>query len=143
MSSQRHLHRHGQRQQHPGGRLREQHADGQRLRQQHRHRRPGISTINGGTGYNLLIGGYTAYDAVFADLESILSIWKTVNSATKYAQAISKLTASSYAYSLSAATVHGNANDTINAGTHALDWYFVALASEITGEKTGETVTLC
>jgi hypothetical protein len=24
---------------------------------------------------NLLIGGYTAYDGVYADLESILSVW--------------------------------------------------------------------
>ena len=103
----------------------------------------GTSTLSGGTGYNLLIGGSTAYDAVYADLQSIMSIWKTVTSATKYAQAISKLTASSYAYSLSAATVHGDANDTINAGTHALDWYFVSLASEITGENGGETVTVC
>jgi hypothetical protein len=34
----------------------------------------GTSTISGGTGYNLLIGGYTAYDAVYADLQSILGI---------------------------------------------------------------------
>lgn len=69
--------------------------------------------------------------------------WKTVNSATSYAKAIASLTASSYAYALTAASVHGNAGDTINAGTHALDWYFAALAGEITGEKQGETVTAC
>ena len=39
----------------------------------------GVSTLNGGTGYNLLIGGDTAYDAVFADLQSILNIWKTAH----------------------------------------------------------------
>jgi len=103
----------------------------------------GASTLSGGTGYNLLIGGYTAYDSVYADLESILGIWKTVSSAAKYAQAISKLTALSYAYSLSSATVHSNASDTISAGTHTLDWYFAAMASEITGVNAGETVTLC
>jgi acrosin len=103
----------------------------------------GTSTINAGTGYNLLIGGYTAYDAVYADLQSIMSIWKTVSSAKTYAKAITNLTAASYAYSLSAATVHGNAGDTISTGTHALDWYFVAAASEITGENAGESVTVC
>jgi Ca2+-binding RTX toxin-like protein len=103
----------------------------------------GTATINGGTGYNLLIGGYTAYDTVYADLESILNIWKTVSSARTYAKAITSLTASSYAYALTAARVHGNASDTINAWTHALDWYFAALTSEITGENTGETITLC
>jgi Bacterial Ig-like domain (group 3)/Right handed beta helix region len=102
----------------------------------------GTSTINGGTGYNLLIGGYTSYDAVYADLESILSIWESVTSTTKYAQAISELTASSYAYSLSTTSVYGNSGDTINAGTHALDWYFTVSSSEITGEKTGETVSI-
>jgi hypothetical protein len=66
-----------------------------------------------------------------------------VNSATTYSQAIAKLTASSYAYPLTAASVHGNASDLLEAGTHALDWYFAALASEITGEKSGETVTPC
>ena len=103
----------------------------------------GISTLNGGTGHNLLIGGYTAYDAVFADLGSIMNLWKTVNNANSYAQAITTLLASSFAYPLTAATVHSNANDTINAGTHALDWYFVALASAITDQNAGETVTLC
>ena len=34
-------------------------------------------------------------------------------------------------------------NDTINAGIHALDWYFASLASEISGNKTGDTTTLC
>ncbi len=66
----------------------------------------GATTLSGGTGYNLLIGGYTAYDAAYADLESILGIWKTVSSATRYATAISKLTASSYAYR-SIAFCHG------------------------------------
>ena len=102
----------------------------------------GASALSGGTGYNLLIGGYTAYDAVYADLQSILGIWNTVTSATKYAQAIAKLTASSYAYVLAAATVHGKSGDTISAGTHVLDWYFANLASAITGAKTGETVTI-
>jgi len=103
----------------------------------------GSSTLNGGTGYNLLIGGHTNYDAIDADLQSVMAIWKTVNSARTYATAVSKLTASSYAYSLSSTTVHANANDTINAGTHAVDWYFATLASEITGKKARETVTLC
>jgi Ca2+-binding RTX toxin-like protein len=102
----------------------------------------GTATLNGGTGYNLLIGGASAYDAVYADLEAILSIWKTVSSTAKYTSAIAKLTAASYAFALTAAKVIGNAGDTLNAGTHALDWYFVASASEITGEKAGETVTL-
>ena len=103
----------------------------------------GTSTIVGGTGYNLLIGGYTAYDGVYADLQSILSIWKTVTSTLTYSQAIAKLTASTYAYPLTPANVHGNASDIIEAGTHLLDWYFVALASEITGKNSGETITQC
>jgi hypothetical protein len=103
----------------------------------------GTSTISGGTGYNLLIGGYTDYDAVYADLQSILGIWKTVNSALTYSQAIGKLTASTYAYPLTAVSVHGNASDLIQAGTHLLDWYFASLASEITGENSGETITPC
>jgi autotransporter-associated beta strand protein len=103
----------------------------------------GASTLNGGTGYNLLIGGATAYDAVLADLESILGIWETVNGVGTYSAAISKLMAKSYAYALSSATVHGDASDTIVAGTHNLDWYFTALASEITGETPGETDTPC
>jgi autotransporter-associated beta strand protein len=103
----------------------------------------GVSAINGGTGYNLLIGGYTAYDAVLSDLQSILGIWATVNSSGSYSSAISSLMAKSYAYSLTSATVHGNASDAIVAGTHALDWYFAALASEITGETSGEVDTPC
>jgi hypothetical protein len=103
----------------------------------------GTAIINGGTGYNLLIGGDTAYDTVYADLESILGIWRTVHSARTYANAIASLTASSYAYALTAASVHGNASDTINAWAHALDWYFAALASEMTGENPGETISLC
>ncbi len=103
----------------------------------------GTSTINGGSGYNLLIGGYTAYDLLYADLEAILGIWMTVNSAKTYSKVIASLTASSYAYSLTAVTVHSKAGDAINAdgnpdGTHILDWYFAASASEITGENTGE-----
>ncbi len=108
----------------------------------------GTATINGGTGYNLLIGGYTAYDAVYADLEAILGIWKTVNSTKTYGKAIASLTAQSYAYTLTPATVHSNAGDAINAdanpdGTHVLDWYFAATAGEITGENAGEMLTLC
>jgi hypothetical protein len=103
----------------------------------------GTSAINGGTGYNLLVGGYTAYDIVSADLQSILGIWKTVNSATTYSKAIARLTLATYAYALTAASVHGNAGDTINAGTHLLDWYFATALGEITGETAGETVTLC
>jgi hypothetical protein len=103
----------------------------------------GTSLLRGGTGYNLLIGGTTAYDAVFSDLESILQIWETVNSAGTYATAISKLTAASYAYVLSSATVHGNATDALQARAHALDWYFAAQPSEIVGKKPGETDTPC
>ena len=103
----------------------------------------GISSIVGGTGYNLLIGGSTAYDAVYADLEAILTVWKTITSTTRYAQVITDLTASSYAYSLTSATVQGNPSDTITAGTHKLDWYFAASSNEITGKNSGETVTPC
>jgi adhesin/invasin len=103
----------------------------------------GTATISGGTGYDLLIGGTTDYDAVSADLKNILGIWKTVKSATLYTQAISRLTSPTSATSLTATTVHSNASDTITAGTQLLDWYFVASQSEITGEKSGETVTLC
>jgi hypothetical protein len=103
----------------------------------------GTSTINGGTGYNLLIAGSTAYDDTSANLASVLATWKTATSAATYAKAISKLMSASNPVVLSPATVHGNASDTINAGTHALDWYFVVSASEITGQNAGETVTLC
>jgi autotransporter-associated beta strand protein len=103
----------------------------------------GTSVLNGGTGYNLLIGGTTNYDGVVAGLNSIRSIWSTVNSASAYATAIKKLTAPAYAYVLSSATVKGNNADTLNAGTHALDWYFAVLASEITGKNPGETITSC
>jgi hypothetical protein len=103
----------------------------------------GASVLSGGTGYNLLIGGNTAYDAVLSDLQSILSIWETVNSAGTYSAAISALMAKSYAYSLTSTTVHGTKNDAIAAGTHNLDWYFAALASEITGATSGEVDTLC
>jgi autotransporter-associated beta strand protein len=103
----------------------------------------GASTISGGTGYNLLVGGSAAFDSVLAKLESILGNWKTVNSASTYGSVITKLTAASSAVVLSPATVHGNKNDVVRAGTHALDWYFVALASEIAGKKSGEKVTLC
>jgi hypothetical protein len=58
-------------------------------------------------------------------------------------QGFRNLTASSYAYALTAASVTGNAGDTINAGTHVLDWYFAAVVNEITGENTGDTFTLC
>ena len=50
---------------------------------------------------------------------------------------------SKYAYALTAASVTGNAGDTINAATHVLDWYFAAAVGEITGENAGEPVTLC
>jgi hypothetical protein len=104
----------------------------------------GASTITGGPGYNLLIGGYTAYDTVSADLVAILGIWKTVTSAGTYATAIAKLTAPTYAFALTPGKVHSNATDTITAGAHALDWYFVASANQITGgPNPGETVTLC
>jgi hypothetical protein len=103
----------------------------------------GTSIISGGPGYNLLIGAYTAYDAVYAELESILSLWKKVNSASTYSKAISNLTASSYVYSLTIATVNSIASDTIIAGTHIMDWYFTAASNDIAGENPGETVTLC
>jgi PKD domain len=102
----------------------------------------GAATINGGTGYNLLIGGFTAYDAIFADLEYILGVWKTVNSAKTYAKAISSLTAASFPFALTSGTVHSVASDQINAGVHLLDWYFAAQASEISGENAGETEML-
>jgi Ca2+-binding RTX toxin-like protein len=103
----------------------------------------GASTIYGGSGYNLLVGGYTDFDAASADLQVIGNVWKTVNSATKYAKAVSQLSTLSYAYSLTAATVHGNAGDSIHAGTHALDWYFAALAGALDGDNAGETHMWC
>ena len=103
----------------------------------------GTAVLNGGTGYNLLIGGTTAYDAVLGDLEAILAIWKTVKNSSTYSAAIAKLMSSTTAFPLTSATVHGNNTDTINARTHALDWYFAALASEIVGAKSGETDTQC
>jgi hypothetical protein len=103
----------------------------------------GASTLEGGTGDNLLIGGNTAYDAVLTDLQSILSIWEAAKDAGTYSAAIAALMAKSYAYVLGPATVHGNSSDTIAAGTHGLDWYFAALAREITGETSGEVDTSC
>lgn len=103
----------------------------------------GTATLIGGTGYNLLIGGSTAYDAVLADLEAILDLWKPVDSAGTYATAIANLTATSSPRFLTATTVHGTKNDSIRAGTHALDWYFATVASEITGKTSGETDTPC
>jgi hypothetical protein len=111
----------------------------------------GTSTLNGGGGYNLIVAGYiggilnghSVSDAVYANMQAIMNSWKTVNSAAKYAAVIAALTSASSSTPLTAATVHSNAGDEINAGVHSLDWYFATMAGEISGEKSGETLTLC
>ena len=103
----------------------------------------GTSVINGGTGYNLLIGGTTAYDAVLADLQAILGIWQSVNSSSTFKSTIARLMSTTAAFPLNATTVHGNNTDIINAKKHVLDWYFASLASEIIGSNSGDIDTQC
>jgi hypothetical protein len=103
----------------------------------------GVAVLNGGSGFNLLIGGSTAYDSVFADWQPIMTTWKTVNNAKSFNKAIASLTAASNPLALTPAVIHGNAADTINAGTHALDWYFAAVADEVSGEISGDLLSLC
>ena len=103
----------------------------------------GAAVLSGGSGYNLMIGGWTAYDAVFTDWESIMNTWKSVSSVKSFNKAVSSLSASSAPLALTAATVHGNAADQLNAGVHALDWYFAALANEIDGTNSGDALQLC
>jgi hypothetical protein len=102
----------------------------------------GNSAIDGGTGYNLLIGGYTDYDGNNANLEGIQSIWDTVKSTATFTTAVNNLKTSA-TYALTAATVFSNSNDTITVGTHKLDWYFAKAVSEIGGEESGDVTTLC
>ena len=58
--------------------------------------------------------------------------------------AIAQLMASSDSYPLTSATVYGNPNDTINAGSHKQDWYFALAESEITPmPKSNDSFVLC
>jgi hypothetical protein len=81
---------------------------------------PGGANLKGGSGDDILIGGFTNYDQNLAALEAIMAEW---NSADSYATRTSVL--SSY---FNTSTVHDDGvSDQINGGG-GQDWVFALLS---------------